>query len=260
MPDHETIRSERDAIAFLGLMAYAYLTWDPPIRDRPDSKGNPQFTHHQGLNIAAMVVDNGTGEVLAIARNQIHLHEDPTRHAEVAVVRAAVERIRTERPRQSTMSVEDYYRSSLFYAPDDDAAAYVSKGCTLYTTLEPCPMCAATLCVSRMKRVVFAIPDRVFGGGFTLTRERFYPEYKLRYEALALTERIPSAQTLAAQLAERVEVLRADNVRDTWFLDRVHGLLAEGLARLDALTAGALRAPESKQTLADLKRLCGVVA
>ncbi len=35
--------------------------------------------------------------------------------------------------------------------------------CTLYVTLEPCPMCAGALLQSRIKRVVFGLPDPKFG-------------------------------------------------------------------------------------------------
>jgi tRNA(adenine34) deaminase len=36
--------------------------------------------------------------------------------------------------------------------------------CTLYVTLEPCPMCAFAAVLSRLGRVVFGAPDPKFGG------------------------------------------------------------------------------------------------
>lgn len=33
------------------------------------------------------------------------------------------------------------------------------EGCTLYVTLEPCPMCAGAIVQSRIKRVVYGAPD-----------------------------------------------------------------------------------------------------
>ena len=33
------------------------------------------------------------------------------------------------------------------------------KGCTLYSTLEPCPMCAGALVMSRVKRLVYGATD-----------------------------------------------------------------------------------------------------
>ena len=37
-------------------------------------------------------------------------------------------------------------------------------GCTLYVTLEPCPMCAGAILNSRISRVVYGSPDTRFGG------------------------------------------------------------------------------------------------
>lgn len=37
------------------------------------------------------------------------------------------------------------------------------SGCTLYVTLEPCPMCAGALIMARLSRVVFAAFDRQYG-------------------------------------------------------------------------------------------------
>ncbi len=37
------------------------------------------------------------------------------------------------------------------------------SGCTLYTTLEPCPMCAGALVNERITRIVFATEDNRYG-------------------------------------------------------------------------------------------------
>lgn len=41
--------------------------------------------------------------------------------------------------------------------------------CTLYTTIEPCLMCAGACILSRMKRIVWGAPDIRHGGGGSLT-------------------------------------------------------------------------------------------
>jgi tRNA(adenine34) deaminase len=42
------------------------------------------------------------------------------------------------------------------------------SGCTLYTTLEPCPMCAGALISSRVDRIVWGAPDLRQGAGGSL--------------------------------------------------------------------------------------------
>ena len=41
--------------------------------------------------------------------------------------------------------------------------SWLLEECTLYSTLEPCPMCAGTILQARMKRVVFAAKEPKFG-------------------------------------------------------------------------------------------------
>ncbi len=44
------------------------------------------------------------------------------------------------------------------------------EGCTLYVTLEPCPMCAGAIVQSRIARVVYGAPDPKAGACATLYR------------------------------------------------------------------------------------------
>ena len=37
-------------------------------------------------------------------------------------------------------------------------------GCTMYVTVEPCPMCAFAAVLARLDRIVFGAPDPKFGG------------------------------------------------------------------------------------------------
>lgn len=61
--------------------------------------------------------------------------KDPTAHAEVIAITAAC----------------------------DTLASKFLKGCTLYVTLEPCPMCAGSLVLARLDRVVFGAFDEKAG-------------------------------------------------------------------------------------------------
>lgn len=51
-------------------------------------------------------------------------------------------------------------------------------GCTLYVTLEPCPMCAGAIVNSRVERVVFGAPDNKAGAFGTMINLNDYPLFK----------------------------------------------------------------------------------
>ncbi len=86
------------------------------------------------------VVELG-GEVIASAHNQRDSSRDPTAHAEILVLGQAARAIGDWRLNETT----------------------------LYVTKEPCPMCSGATLMSRVKRVVFAVPDPKMGclGGAT---------------------------------------------------------------------------------------------
>lgn len=85
--------------------------------------------------VGAVVVDPG-GRVLGGSGNRpIELH-DPSGHAEMLAMRQAA-------------AVLGNYRLT---------------GCTLYVTLEPCPMCAGAMVHARLRRVVFGADDPKGGG------------------------------------------------------------------------------------------------
>ena len=79
-------------------------------------------------------------EILAVAHNERETSKDPTAHAELLALRRAAARTKSWR----------------------------LTGCTLYTTLEPCPMCAGALHASRISRLVYAAPDPKAGAAGTL--------------------------------------------------------------------------------------------
>lgn len=79
--------------------------------------------------IGAVIVRDG--QILGSAHNQREQLLDPTAHAEmIAITQAA--------------AALDSWRL---------------EGCTLYVTLEPCPMCAGAIVQSRVKRVVYGADD-----------------------------------------------------------------------------------------------------
>jgi len=84
--------------------------------------------------IGAVIVQ--AGEVVASAHNMTRLRQDPTAHAEMLAIRAAV---------RATGDLR-------------------LVGATVYTTVEPCFMCAGALSHARVERVVWGVRDAKFGG------------------------------------------------------------------------------------------------
>jgi tRNA(adenine34) deaminase len=81
--------------------------------------------------VGAVVVETATGRVLAEAHNLREKTHDPAGHAELIAMRRAAEALGDWR----------------------------LTGCTLYVTLEPCPMCAGLIVQSRLGRLVYGAPD-----------------------------------------------------------------------------------------------------
>lgn len=86
--------------------------------------------------VGAVVVEAGTGAVLASAGNRVEELRDPTAHAEMLALRAAA-------GRQGAPRLAD---------------------CDLYVTLEPCPMCAGAISFARIRRLYFGAGDPKGGG------------------------------------------------------------------------------------------------
>ena len=79
--------------------------------------------------IGCVIVRDGT--VIAAAGNRTLTDRDPTAHAEVLAIRAAAQKLGSER----------------------------LVDCDLHVTLEPCTMCAAAISFARIRRVYYGAPD-----------------------------------------------------------------------------------------------------
>jgi tRNA(adenine34) deaminase len=89
-----------------------------------------EAAYHRGeVPVGAVVVREGL--VIGKGSNQTEMLEDPTAHAEMIALTAA--------------------------------AAHLGKrwleGCTMYVTLEPCPMCAGAIVLARLSVLVFGSYD-----------------------------------------------------------------------------------------------------
>jgi len=85
------------------------------------------------IPVGAVVVKDG--EVIAAAHNRREQLNDPTAHAEMLALQAASRKLKNRR----------------------------LTGCTLYTTLEPCPMCAGAMVMARLDACCFGARDEKQG-------------------------------------------------------------------------------------------------
>lgn len=96
------------------------------------------------------------GEIIARAHNRKEQKQDPTCHAEIECIRAAVRKI-------GNWHLDD---------------------CALYVTLEPCIMCAGSIVNARIKEVYYGAADPkggAFGSNMDITlvkRLNHYPLYQ----------------------------------------------------------------------------------
>ncbi|MFT8872762.1 MAG: tRNA adenosine(34) deaminase TadA [Sporolactobacillus sp.] len=88
--------------------------------------------------IGAVIVKDGL--VIATGNNRREQQQQPLAHAELIAIREAARRLGTWR----------------------------LTGCTLYVTLEPCPMCAGAVVQSRISRLVYGAADPKAGCAGTL--------------------------------------------------------------------------------------------
>ena len=92
--------------------------------------GEARMAAEEGeIPIGAVVV--GGGRVLGRGHNQTERLNDVTAHAEMLAISAAAQTL---------------------------GGKYLS-GCTLYVTVEPCPMCAGAIGWSQLSRIVIGAPD-----------------------------------------------------------------------------------------------------
>ena len=97
------------------------------------------------IPVGAVVVRNG--EIIGRGYNQRESRKNAILHAEMIAIEEACEAVGDWRLRD----------------------------CTLYVTLEPCPMCAGAIVNSRIERVVFGTSDRMAGCCGSLINLNAYP-------------------------------------------------------------------------------------
>lgn len=109
---------------------------------------------HGDVPVGCVVV-NAAGEIIGRGRNRREQGRDATAHAEVEAIRAAC-------------AATGHWRL---------------HGCTLYVTLEPCPMCAGAIINARISNVWYGAADEKAGACdsvLNLFEERFNHRPALR--------------------------------------------------------------------------------
>ncbi len=102
--------------------------------------------------VGAIVVHEG--QIIGRGHNLREANQDPTAHAEILAIRQAASALGSWRLCE----------------------------CTLYVTLEPCPMCAGALMLSRIERVVYGCSDPKGGFLGTLADLSCHPKLNHSFE------------------------------------------------------------------------------
>ena len=128
---------------------------------------------HGDVPVGCVVVRDGA--VVAAARNERELRQDPTAHAEVLAIRDAAIAL----------------------------GGWRLVGCTVYVTLEPCPMCAGALLQARPERVVYGAPEPVSGAAGSVVDIFRDPRLPTRIPVEGGVMAVEAADLLRAFFAER---------------------------------------------------------
>lgn len=93
--------------------------------------------------------------------------------------------VRNDAVVSSAYNTREYGKNALYHAEIkaiDEACKKLGGwrlvGCTMYVTLEPCPMCAGAIINSRIERVVYGAPDHKAGAFGTMINLTDYPLFK----------------------------------------------------------------------------------
>ncbi|BAZ07602.1 tRNA adenosine(34) deaminase TadA [Calothrix sp. NIES-3974] len=103
--------------------------------------------------VGAVVID-ANGNLIAEGANRKERDRDPTAHAEIIALRTAAQRLKTWR----------------------------LQPCTLYVTLEPCPMCTGAIIQARLGLLVYGVDDAKTGAVRTVENipDSLLSNHKLR--------------------------------------------------------------------------------
>jgi len=135
--------------------------------NRPGETGLEARMMREAIRLANVSVERGggpfgavvvkDGEVVAGSANSVTLDNDPTAHAEVNAIREACRRLGT----------------------------FNLKGCTIYSSCEPCPMCLAAIYWAGIDRIYYA-NTRKDAAAIGFADDRIYDELAMPLEQRTL--------------------------------------------------------------------------
>jgi tRNA(adenine34) deaminase len=105
--------------------------------------------------VGALVINNG--EIIGRAGNRNLRDHDPTAHAEILALRQAAQHLGNHR----------------------------LTGCTLYTTIEPCAMCAGAIIHARIARLVYGAKDPKAGAAGSILHVINHPRLNHKMEVVS---------------------------------------------------------------------------
>ncbi|MFE6685802.1 nucleoside deaminase [Streptomyces sp. NPDC057743] len=135
------------------------------------AKSNRKKFMAEAVRLATESVENGWGgpfgavitkddRIIARGQNRVLLTGDPTAHGEVAAIRKAIQVLNPEAP---SIDVDYQNTSTLKLVRRDPGSpdplprrARMLRGCEIYTSGAPCPMCLSAIYWSRFRAVYFS--------------------------------------------------------------------------------------------------------
>jgi guanine deaminase len=127
-----------------------------------------------GGPFGAVIVKNN--EVIATGSNCVTLHNDPTAHAEVSAIRLAANKLDT----------------------------FDLRGCSIYTSCEPCPMCLGAIYWARLDKIYYA-NTKTDAKNIGFDDSFLYEEMSLQPE----NRQLPSEQMLREEAMKAFEAWQA---------------------------------------------------
>ena len=110
------------------------------------------------IPVGALLVHQG--EIIASAHNRRELDQNPIGHAEILVLQEGAKKL----------------------------GRWRLSDCTLYVTLEPCPMCAGAILMARLGRLISGVPDYKTGSVESLFNILTHPSLNHHVEVTAGVE------------------------------------------------------------------------